>query len=149
MPLFAIIVESMNCVAPKHDIMEMEGRSVITNTSYRIVLGAVACVLITFASTLQAQEAGGSSAGSQPSAFKPEELEQLLAPLALYSDSLISQILMASTYALEVVQADRWAKQNKNLSHQGVVYERNLDRRTERIASSMFVFDPDYQWRVD
>lgn len=51
---------------------------------------------------------------SQP-AFKPEELEQMLAPVALYPDSLLAQVLMASTYPLEVVQADRWAKQNKGL----------------------------------
>jgi hypothetical protein len=50
-----------------------------------------------------------------PPAFKPEELEQILAPIALYPDSLLAQIFMASTYPLEVVQADRWAKQNKDL----------------------------------
>ncbi|MBP7526386.1 MAG: DUF3300 domain-containing protein [Syntrophorhabdaceae bacterium] len=49
-----------------------------------------------------------------PQVFKAEELEQILAPIALYPDSLLTQILMASTYPLEVVQADRWAKQNKN-----------------------------------
>lgn len=49
------------------------------------------------------------------SLFKPEELNQLVAPIALYPDSLIAQILMASTYPLEIVQATRWAKQNKNL----------------------------------
>ncbi|MGW8185792.1 MAG: DUF3300 domain-containing protein, partial [Desulfobacterales bacterium] len=48
-------------------------------------------------------------------AFKPEELEQILAPIALYPDSLLAQVLMASTYPLEVVQADRWAKQSTNL----------------------------------
>ncbi|MGH7380782.1 MAG: DUF3300 domain-containing protein [Candidatus Methylomirabilales bacterium] len=47
--------------------------------------------------------------------FKPEEIEQMVAPIALFPDSLVSQILMASTYPLEVVQADRWVKQNKNL----------------------------------
>ncbi len=47
--------------------------------------------------------------------FKQEELEQMLAPIALYSDDLISQILMASTYPLEIVQADRWVKANKSL----------------------------------
>ncbi len=50
-----------------------------------------------------------------PPAFKPEELDQLLAPIALYPDTLLAQIFMASTYPLEVVQADRWAKQNKSL----------------------------------
>ena len=47
--------------------------------------------------------------------FKPEEIEQLVAPIALYPDSLVSQILMASTYPLEVVEAARWVKANKTL----------------------------------
>jgi hypothetical protein len=47
--------------------------------------------------------------------FKAEELEQILAPVALYPDSLLTQILMASTYPLEIVSADRWAKQNKDM----------------------------------
>ena len=42
-------------------------------------------------------------------------MEQILAPIALHPDPLISQILMASTYPLEVVQAERWAKQNASL----------------------------------
>jgi hypothetical protein len=55
------------------------------------------------------------SQGSQPPVFKTEELEQILAPIALYPDSLLTQIMMASTYPLEIVQADRWAKQNKDM----------------------------------
>jgi hypothetical protein len=47
--------------------------------------------------------------------FKQEELDQMLAPIALYPDALLAQVLMASTYPLEVVQADRWAQQNKEL----------------------------------
>ena len=50
-----------------------------------------------------------------PAKFKQEELDQMLAPIALYPDSLLGQILIASTYPLEIVQADRWAKANKNL----------------------------------
>ncbi len=48
--------------------------------------------------------------------FLQEELDQMLAPIALYPDSLLAQILMAATYPLEVVQADRWAKANTNLA---------------------------------
>jgi hypothetical protein len=48
-------------------------------------------------------------------ALKPEELDQLVAPIALYPDTLLSQVLIASTYPLEVVEAERWAEQNKNL----------------------------------
>jgi hypothetical protein len=47
--------------------------------------------------------------------FKKEELMQMLAPIALYPDSLIAQILIASTYPLEVVEAERWLHQNKEL----------------------------------
>ncbi len=47
--------------------------------------------------------------------FSQPQLEQLLAPIALYPDSLLTQVLMASTYPLEVVQASRWAEKNKNL----------------------------------
>ncbi|MCJ7540591.1 MAG: DUF3300 domain-containing protein [Desulfobacterales bacterium] len=53
---------------------------------------------------------------SKEKPFKQEELDQLLAPIALYPDSLVAQILMASTYPLEVVQAERWVKQNESLT---------------------------------
>jgi Protein of unknown function (DUF3300)/Chaperone of endosialidase len=43
------------------------------------------------------------------------QLDQLVAPIALYPDPLLAQVLMASTYPLEVVQADRFAKTNKKL----------------------------------
>src|SRR5262245_27111945 len=48
-------------------------------------------------------------------AFSEEELDQMLAPIALYPDSLLSQVLMASTYPLEVVQAARWSRANSQL----------------------------------
>lgn len=47
--------------------------------------------------------------------FRQEELDQLLAPIALYPDALLAQILMASTYPLEVVQAARWVKAYSNV----------------------------------
>ena len=48
--------------------------------------------------------------GQSHPAFSQAELDQMLAPIALYPDSLLSQILMASTYPLEVVEAARWSK---------------------------------------
>ena len=53
--------------------------------------------------------------------FKPEELDQMLAPIALYPDSLLSQIMMAATYPLEVVEAARWSKANPNLKGDAAV----------------------------
>jgi hypothetical protein len=42
----------------------------------------------------------------------PEELRQLVAPIALYPDALVSQILAASTYPTEIVEADRWVHEH-------------------------------------
>ncbi|MDO3388497.1 DUF3300 domain-containing protein [Gilvimarinus sp. SDUM040013] len=47
----------------------------------------------------------------------PEKLQQLLAPVALYPDTVLTHLLIAATYPLEVVQADRWAKQHPE--HEG------------------------------
>jgi len=44
------------------------------------------------------------------------ELEQLVAPVALYPDTLLSQVLMAATYPLEVVEAARWSKENPKVT---------------------------------
>jgi hypothetical protein len=45
----------------------------------------------------------------------PEQLQQLVAPIALYPDSLVAQILAASTFPEQVVEADRWVQANPNL----------------------------------
>jgi uncharacterized membrane protein YgcG len=55
-----------------------------------------------------------AQAPAQPP-LKAEEIDQLAAPIALYPDALVAQILMAATYPLEVVQAARWSKANPNL----------------------------------
>ena len=46
------------------------------------------------------------------------ELDRILAPIALYPDTLLSHIFVASTYPLELVQAARWRNQNADLSEQ-------------------------------
>ena len=51
------------------------------------------------------------AAPAQDTDFSKEELDQILAPIALYPDDLLSSVLMASTYPLEVVQAARWVKE--------------------------------------
>jgi hypothetical protein len=48
--------------------------------------------------------------------FRQEELDQMLAPIALYPDQLLAQILMGATYPLEITQAAGWARANPGLS---------------------------------
>lgn len=57
---------------------------------------------------------------ADPPPLRQEELDQMLAPLALYPDPLLSQVLMASTYPIEIVQADRWVKANASLKDQAL-----------------------------
>src|SRR5579864_439568 len=45
----------------------------------------------------------------------PEQLQQLVAPIALYPDELVAEVLAAATYPTQVVEADRWLQDNKNL----------------------------------
>ena len=58
----------------------------------------------------QAQQPDGG-----PPPFRPEELEQIVAPIALYPDPLVAQVMMASTYPIEVIQCARLVKGNPNL----------------------------------
>src|SRR5881628_3569768 len=45
----------------------------------------------------------------------PEELESLVAPIALYPDPLLAQTLASSTYPLEIIQLQQWMEKNKSL----------------------------------
>src|SRR5689334_10964726 len=68
-------------------------------------------LLLPVATLAQTQQPPASSA----QLLKPQELDQLVAPIALYPDNLLAQILMASAYPLDIVQAERWLKSHKNL----------------------------------
>ena len=59
-----------------------------------------------------AQSSGQSSSTQQ---LSEAQLASLVAPIALYPDPLVAQILMASTYPLEVAEAYNWQKSNENL----------------------------------
>jgi hypothetical protein len=78
---------------------------------------------------------------SPPSAelLKPEQLEALVAPIALYPDELLANVLAASTYPLEVVQADRWLKERKTLKGDALkkeVEKQSWDESVKALAST-------------
>ena len=64
---------------------------------------------------VQPQAAASPAPTSSAKTFSQQELDQLLAPIALYPDPLLAQILMASTYPLDIVLAERWIKANPSL----------------------------------
>ncbi len=97
----------------------------MTKTTIARCIAALACVALLPPLHAQApMPAGGAApapaAAAQPSApstpaFSQQELDQLVAPIALYPDALFTQVLMASTYPLEIVAAERWLKANPGL----------------------------------
>jgi Protein of unknown function (DUF3300) len=72
------------------------------------------------------------------------QLDALVAPIALYPDALLSEILMASTYPLEVVAADRWVNANKSLQGDALkaaLDQQNWDDSVKSLAATPDVLD--------
>ncbi|HEX8740324.1 MAG TPA: DUF3300 domain-containing protein [Casimicrobiaceae bacterium] len=65
--------------------------------------------------TLAALAGSATAQAPDVQAYSQDELDQLLAPIALYPDELLTQILVASTYPLEVVEAARFVEANPQL----------------------------------
>jgi Protein of unknown function (DUF3300) len=94
----------------------------IAMTARRFALCAVPLVLVSSFATapVRAQDVPAQTQIQNQAAFSQAQIEQLVAPIALYPDSLLSQILMASTYPLEVVEAARWSRDNPAVKGQAL-----------------------------
>jgi hypothetical protein len=93
----------------------------------RIISLALTVTLV--ASAGQAQSPQLSSPPPGPAVFTPDQLDQLLAPIALHPDPLVGEILMAATYPLEVVQATRWLQDPNQAALTGAALTAALDLR--------------------
>jgi hypothetical protein len=85
-------------------------------TRHAIIRSLTALLLLLAPAIATAQAPTPTAATPGDQLLKQEQLEALVSPIALYPDSLLSTVLMASTYPLEVIQAERWLTQNKKLS---------------------------------
>ena len=93
------------------DVARRSWRSRLTSCAW------LACaILIAVGVRVAPVSAQGTPQAADPPPLSPQQLEQIVAPIALYPDDLLSQVLMASTYPLEVVQAARWTSQNPNMT---------------------------------
>jgi hypothetical protein len=92
----------------------------------RLLILLLCCLLVRF--TAQAapyDSAGQSNEQSLASTLQqsPQELQQLVAPIALYPDALVAQILAASTYPTQIVEADRWMQSHSDLKGEKLAKE--------------------------
>jgi hypothetical protein len=72
------------------------------------------------AQQVQSQETTTTTSDQETAKLPPQELDSLVAPIALYSDPLLAQTLAASTYPLEIIQLQQWMDKNKNLEGKAV-----------------------------
>lgn len=104
--------------------------------------------------------AGGLMVAQQPEPpaqapaqlLPPEQLDTLVAPVALYPDPLLSQVLVASTYPLEVVEAQQWLQRNGNLRGQQLTEaarQQNWDASVQAMVAFpdvLTMLNRDVQW---
>jgi len=94
-------------------------RSASPGWSWRpLLVVANALVLLAIARVARAQDSSqvASAAAAEPSKpLPPEQLDALVAPIALYPDPLLAQTLVASTYPLEIIQLQQWLAKHPGL----------------------------------
>ena len=94
--------------------------------SKQVLILLLCCLLVR--STAQADSYGSMGQSNEqsptpPAQQSPQELQQLVAPIALYPDALVAQILAASTYPTQIVEADRWMQSHSNLKGEELAKE--------------------------
>ena len=102
-----------------------------------------------------AQQQPAPPAQAPPPLIPPEQLDTLVAPVALYPDALVSQILVAATYPLEIAEAEQWLQQNGNLQGAQLVdaaRQQNWDPSVEALVVFPDVIgrlSADIRWTTD
>src|SRR4030066_1313955 len=87
----------------------------MNNKSFKKIMAFVAIILFAIPLSLKAQTEIETRYENAPQ-FSNEELTLMIAPIALYPDALLSQMLIAASYPFEVVEADRWLARNPGLT---------------------------------
>jgi hypothetical protein len=94
--------------------------------SKQVFVVVLCCLLVGFTAQPDAYGSIGQSNNQPPASHgmqSPQELQQLVAPIALYPDTLVAQILAASTYPTQIVEADRWIQGHSNLKGEELAKE--------------------------
>ena len=92
--------------------------------SIRYLLVVVCTIAIAPGDTLASMPSPGSTHAAAPqdqaAKIPPDQLDSLVAPIALYPDPMLAQTLAASTYPLELIQLQQWLAKNPGLKDQAL-----------------------------
>src|SRR3984957_3252857 len=139
----------------------MRARIVQVRPSFRAVRGGVAllCALLLLPGDLVAYAQTPPQQDVPPDEAAPkipnDQLDSLVAPIALYPDPLLAQVLAASTYPLEIIQLQQWLTKNKGLSDQALadaVMKEDWDPSVQALAALPDVakrLADDIKWTTD
>ena len=114
-----------------------------------------AIILLVTGIPLFAQDAAPPPEQPPAQLLSPQQLDNLVAPVALYPDSLLSQLLVAATYPLEVAEAAQWLQQNRGLQGQQLVdaaRQQNWDASIQALVAFPDVLNrlnSDIRWTTD
>src|SRR6266581_4538222 len=110
---------------------------------------------LAIAQQAQSPATATTAAAEQAPKISNDQLDSLVAPIALYSDELLAQTLAASTYPLEVIQLQQWMDRNKNLKDKALadaVQKQNWDPSVQAMAAFPDVVQRlagNIQWTTD
>src|ERR1700761_8326388 len=96
----------------------MKARARMFRTLARQLIGLLCILMLVPGDTpfyAQQQQAATPPAQSSAPKIPPDQLDSLVAPIALYPDQLLAQVLAASTYPLEIIQLQQWLQKNPGL----------------------------------
>ena len=138
----------------------VEKKKLMKSQSRKLVRGVIAIIGLAFLSSgfsAFAQQAQSQVMTTTKEAAKipSDQLDSLVAPIALYPDQLLSQTLVASTYPLEIIQLQQWLEKNKNLKDKALssaVQKQNWDPSIQAMAAFPDVVKrlaDDIQWTTD
>jgi hypothetical protein len=96
--------------------------------SKRVLTILLCCLFVQFTAqadsyspTVQSKEQAPATASAPQ--LSPQQIQQLVTPIALYPDALVAQVLAASTYPAEIVEADRWIETHPSLKGEELAKE--------------------------
>src|SRR4051794_22944336 len=129
-------------------------------TSFRSVVATFCAIVLAPGDTLaytpqQSPAPASSSSVAQKEKIPPEQLDSLVAPIALYPDPLLAQVLAASTYPLEIILLQRWLDKNKSLKDKALldaVSKESWDASVKALAALPDVvkrLGDEVQWTTD
>jgi hypothetical protein len=119
---------------------------------------ALSCAIFFAVSLSLAQQPTGPAAPATQQAaplLSPDQLNNLVAPIALYPDPLLGQVLAASTYPLEIAEAGQWLQKNVNLSGEQLIdaaKQQNWDPSVQALVAfpdALKLLSNDIRWTTD